>query len=311
MYFCIVNKQKPYNDFGDFLKKVFPFKVQKISVNAGFTCPNRDGKKGWGGCTYCNNQTFSPEYCLTEKSVSEQLEEGIRFFSHKYPEMKYLAYFQAYTNTYDAIDSLIRKYEEALAFPGMAGLIIGTRPDCMSDELLEYFADLAKRTFLLIEYGVESTLDRTLVKINRGHTYAESEEAIRKTAGEGIYTGAHLILGLPGESREEILHHADLISALPLTTLKLHQLQLIRNTAMAKDFYSHPESFHLYDVDEYIDLVIDFMERTNPSICIERFVSQSPKELLIAPDWGLKNHVFTAKVNKRMAERNARQGRLF
>ena len=302
---------KPYRDFGDFLKRVFPFKVQKISINAGFTCPNRDGTKGFGGCTYCNNQTFSPEYCHTEKSVTEQLEEGVRFFSRKYPDMKYLAYFQAYTNTYDEPEKLIAKYEEALSCPDVAGLIVGTRPDCMPNGLLDYFAKLAEKKFVMIEYGLESTLDRTLERINRGHTHAESEDAIRRTAGKGIYTGAHLILGLPGESREEILHHADILSTLPLTTLKLHQLQLIKNTRMAKEQTEHPEWFHLYTADEYIELVIDFIERLNPSIVVERFVSQSPKELLIAPDWGLKNYEFTAKVNKRIFERNARQGRLF
>ncbi|SEF61209.1 TIGR01212 family radical SAM protein [Parabacteroides chinchillae] len=301
---------KPYNEFGDFLKEIFPYKVQKISINAGFTCPNRDGLKGFGGCTYCNNQTFSPEYCHTEKSVTVQLEEGIRFFSRKYPGMKYLAYFQAYTNTYDETEILIRKYEEALSYPGVEGIIIGTRPDCMPDTLLEYFARLSTHKFVMIEYGVESTLDKTLLHINRGHTYSESEETIRRTAGMGIYTGVHLILGLPGESREEILHHADILSALPITTLKLHQLQLIRNTRMAKEYTEHPDLFHLYTVDEYIELVIDFIERLNPSIVVERFVSQSPKELLIAPDWGLKNFEFTAKVNKRIAERNTWQGRL-
>lgn len=302
---------KAYNEFGDFLRKQFPCKVQKISINAGFTCPNRDGTKGWGGCTYCNNQTFSPDYCHTEKRVSEQLEEGIRFFSRKYPEMKYLAYFQAYTNTYDELSVLKSKYEEALAHPDVVGLIVGTRPDCMPEALLDYFEALAKRIFVMVEYGLESTLDKTLLRINRGHTYAESEEAIRRTAGRGIYTGAHLILGLPGESREEILSHADRISALPLTTLKLHQLQLIRNTRMAKEQAEHPEAFHLYTADEYIDLAIDFIERLNPAFVVERFVSQSPKELLIAPDWGLKNFEFTAKVNKRIAERKTWQGRLF
>lgn len=306
-----MEKSKPYRDFGDFLREEFAFKVQKISINAGFTCPNRDGKKGFGGCTYCNNQTFSPDYCRTEKSVSQQLEEGICFFSRKYPEMKYLAYFQAYTNTYDELDVLKKKYEEALSHPEVVGLIVGTRPDCMPEALLDYFEALSQKTFVMIEYGVESTLDKTLSRINRGHTYQESVEAIRRTAGKGIYTGAHLILGLPGENREEILHHADLLSALPLTTLKLHQLQLIRNTRMAHEFEEHPEQFHLYTADAYIELVIDFLERLNPSIVVERFVSQSPKELLIAPDWGLKNFEFTAKVNKRIAERNARQGRLF
>ena len=306
-----MEKNKPYRDFGNFLKEIFPYKVQKISINAGFTCPNRDGKKGFGGCTYCNNQTFSPEYCHTEKSVKEQLEEGIRFFSRKYPEMKYLAYFQAYTNTYDEIDRLISKYEEALSFPNVVGLIIGTRPDCMPDQLLDYFSTLSKNKFVMIEYGLESTLDRTLLRINRGHTHAESEDAIQRTAKRGLYTGVHLILGLPGENKEEILHHADVLSALPITTLKLHQLQLIRNTRMAREFEENPEQFHLYTADEYIDLVIDFIERLNPNIVVERFVSQSPKELLIAPDWGLKNFEFTAKVNKRIAERNTYQGRLF
>ncbi len=306
-----MEQEKRYRDFGDFLKGIFPFKVQKISINAGFTCPNRDGKKGYGGCTYCNNQTFSPEYCHTEKSVSEQMAEGIRFFSRKYPEMKYLAYFQAYTNTYAGIDTLIEKYEEALAMPNVEGLIVGTRPDCMPDRLLDYFAKRSQEKFVMIEYGVESTLDRTLQHINRGHTYAESETAVRRTAQKGIYTGIHLILGLPGETREEILLHANKISSLPVTTLKLHQLQLIRHTRMAQEFVEYPDRFHLYTADEYIDLAIDFIERVNPAICVERFVSQSPKELLIAPDWGLKNFEFTAKIYKRMAERDTWQGRLY
>ena len=310
-YLCPMEKTKRYYEYGKFLQERFDHKVQKISINAGFTCPNRDGSKGWGGCTYCNNQTFSPEYCHTEKSVTEQLEEGVRFFSRKYPDMRYLAYFQAYTNTYDRLDSLIRKYEEALAYPGVEGLIVGTRPDCMPEGLLDYFAELSQRKFVMIEYGLESTLDKTLVRINRGHTHEESESAIRRTAAKGIYTGAHLILGLPGESRDETLHHADVLSRLPITTLKLHQLQLIKNTRMAKEFKEDPSDFHLYTADEYIELVIDFIERLNPSIVVERFVSQSPKELLIAPDWGLKNFEFTAKVNKRIEERDTWQGRLF
>lgn len=296
---------------GNLLAAHFPFKVQKISVNAGFTCPNRDGSKGLGGCTYCNNQTFSPQYAANEKSVVQQLEEGIRFFAHKYPEMKYIAYFQAYTNTYDETDNLLRKYREALAYPNVVGLIIGTRPDCMPDDLLDELAILSQKHFLLIEYGIESTDDQTLQRINRGHTYQEAVETIVRTHQKGILTGAHLILGLPGESRETILSHADKVSQLPLTTIKLHQLQLIRNTKMAHQLESHPEWFHLYEVDEYIELCIDFLERLNPDFVIERFVSQSPKELLIAPDWGLKNYEFTAKLNKRIKERDTFQGRLF
>lgn len=302
--------EKRYNDFSDFLKRIFPFKVQKISINAGFTCPNRDGTKGWGGCTYCNNQTFSPGYCRTEKSVSEQLQEGISFFSRKYPKMKYLAYFQAYTNTYDELNALKEKYEEALTFPGVVGLIIGTRPDCMPDDLLNYLAGLSRETFVMVEYGVESTLNETLERINRGHTWEEAKEAIIRTASLDIYTGAHLILGLPGETRDDILSHALKLSKLPLTTLKLHQLQLIRQTQMGKEYEEFPERFLLYEVDDYIDLVIDFLEKLNPSIVVERFVSQSPQELLIAPHWGLKNHEFTARVNRRIRERDTWQGKM-
>lgn len=306
-----MKKEKRYNDFGDFLKNHFPFKVQKISINAGFTCPNRDGSKGLGGCTFCNNQTFSPDYCHTEKGVTQQLNEGIAFFSRKYPEMKYLAYFQAYTNTYGDFEALKKKYEEALAHPDVVGLIIGTRPDCMPDVLLDYLQELSQRTFVMVEYGVESTLDSTLERINRGHSYAESEETIKRTAARGILTGAHLILGLPGETTEEILDHARRISKLPLTTVKLHQLQLIRFTRMAKEFDEDPKDFRLFTVDEYIDLAIDFIELLNPNFTVERFVSQSPKSLLIAPDWGLKNFEFTAKLNKRIAERDTWQGKLF
>ncbi|QIK58859.1 TIGR01212 family radical SAM protein [Dysgonomonas sp. HDW5A] len=302
---------KPYKEFGDFLNSIFPHKVQKISINAGFTCPNRDGSKAVGGCTYCNNQSFSPGYGGKQRTVTDQLRDGISFFSHKYPEMKYLAYFQSYTNTYDDIDKLILLYEEALAYPNVEGIIIGTRPDCMPKELLDYFEKLKDRTFLLIEYGIESTLDSTLEFINRGHTYAESIEAIYQTAAKGIYTGAHMILGLPGESREQMLEHADKLSELPLTTLKMHQLQLIKGTVMARQYREHPEWFNLFEVEDYIDLCIDFTERLNPDFIIERFVSQSPKSLLIAPDWGLKNFEFTAKVLKRFAERKAYQGRLY
>ena len=304
-----MTERKRYREFGDFLRERFPFKAQKIAINAGFTCPNRDGSKGRGGCTYCNNQTFNPGYCQTDKSVADQLAEGVRFFSRKYPEMRYLAYFQAYTSTYGEQERLERLYEEALSYPGVVGLVIGTRPDCMPDRLLDYLARLSERVLVLVEYGVESTLDRTLRRINRGHDFAEAEEAIRRTAARGIAVGAHLILGLPGESRNEILGHADRLSDLPLTTLKLHQLQLIRHTRMALEFERQPEDFHLFTVDEYIDLAIDFIERLDPAIALERFVSQSPKELLIAPDWGLKNYEFTARVNRRLAERDSWQGK--
>ncbi len=307
-----MNENFLYNDFPTFLKKYFSYKVQKISLNAGFTCPNRDGTKGWGGCTYCNNQTFNPDYCRTEKSIAVQLEEGKRFFAHKYPEMKYLAYFQAYTNTYAELEGLKRKYEEALEVEGVVGLVIGTRPDCMPEDLLRYLEELNRHTFLMVEYGMESTFDETLQRINRGHTYKDTVEAVRRTADCGILTGGHIILGLPVETHDTMVMQAEVLSELPISTLKIHQLQLIRGTRMAKEYMDNPSEFHLFmDVDEYIDLVIDYVEHLRPDLVIERFISQSPKDLLIAPDWGLKNYEFVTRLQKRMKERGAYQGKRY
>lgn len=300
-----------YADMGSYLAARFPYKVQKISLHAGFSCPNRDGTKGRGGCTYCNNQTFSPDYCHTGRGITEQLDEGIAFFARKYPDMKYLAYFQAYTNTYGATPYLAACYEEALAHDGVVGLIIGTRPDCMPPDLLAYLSDLARARYLMVEYGIESTCDETLARVNRGHDYASAVDAVRRTAEAGIPVGAHMILGLPGESRETILSHAGRLSALPLTMVKLHQLQLIRGTRLAQEYEQGLADIYPYTVTEYVDLAIDFIERLRPDIVVERFVSQSPDALLIAPRWGLKNHEFTARLLQRMRERNTWQGRLW
>ena len=303
--------KKPYRDFSEYLTSQFTYKVQKISINAGFTCPNRDGNKGYGGCTYCNNQSFSPGYGKPTKSISEQLEDGINFFSYKYPDMKYLAYFQSYTNTYDPIDTLIDKYEEALSYPDVVGLIVGTRPDCMPEKLLDYFEALSKKTFVMIEYGVESTLNKTLDRVNRLHSYEESENIIRLTAKKGIAVGAHMILGLPGETKDEILSHADKLSKLPLTSLKLHQLQIIKGTIMSREYRVDPSAFNLFELDDYINMCVSFSERLNPEIYIERFTSQSPEKLLIAPEWGLKNYVVRDMIIKRFNERNTWQGQKF
>ena len=300
-----------YNEFGPWLKNLLGMKVQKLSINAGFTCPNRDGSVGVGGCTYCNNQTFNPEYCRTEKSVAQQLEEGKRFFARKYPEMKYMAYFQAYTNTYSELDDLKRKYEDALGVDGVIGLVIGTRPDCVPDNLLDYLAELNRQVCVIVEYGIESVYDKTLERINRGHDYACVVDAVNRTSERGLITGGHVILGLPGESRDDILKCADVLSELPLTTLKLHQLQLIKGTRMAEEYFANPEGFHLFGADEYVDLVIDYVERLRPDVVLERFVSQSPSSLLAIPGWGLKNFEFVEKVRHRMEERNAYQGRLY
>ena len=287
-----------YREYGPWLQEQLGTKVQKISVNAGFTCPNRDGTVGTGGCTFCNNQTFNPAYCQPTKSITQQLQEGKQFFGRKYPNMKYLAYFQAYTNTYGQLAHLQAMYEEALRVPDVVGLVIGTRPDCMSPPLLDYLTELNRRTFLIIEYGIESANEETLLRINRGHTYALSAQVVRQTAAYNIRVGAHIILGFPWESREELMHQADEIALLPLTTLKLHQLQIIRGTALAKEYLQHP--WPLPTAEEYIDLVLEYISHLPTSLVLERFVSQSPPEYVIAPQWGLKNYEFTNLVKRKM-----------
>ena len=289
-----------YVEFGPWLQSELGCKVQKISVNAGMTCPNRDGTLGTGGCTFCNNQTFNPAYCRTEKSVTQQLEEGKQFFARKYPAMKYLAYFQAYTNTYAELDRLVSLYEEALRVPDVVGLVIGTRPDCMPDNLLDYLEELNRRTFLIVEYGVESANDETLLRINRGHTFRQSCEAICRTAERGIRVGAHVILGFPWEPFDELMRQAEEIGRLPLTTLKLHQLQIIRGTQLAREYAEHP--WAVPTAEEYIDLVLHYISRLPYGLVMERFVSQSPPEMVIVPQWGLKNHEFANLLRNRMVK---------
>ena len=280
-----------YNDFGTWLRKQFPdFRVQKISIDAGFTCPNRDGRISTGGCTYCDNRTFNPSYCDRNKSIREQLKEGKNFFNRKYSNMKYLAYFQAFTNTYGSVDLLKKMYEEALQEEDIVGLVIGTRPDCISTPLLDYLEQLSRQTFLIVEYGIESANNETLRRINRGHTFECSKKAVEMTAERGIFTGGHIILGLPGEDREESLRQAPIISSLPLNILKIHQMQIIKGTRLAEEYLQNP--FHLYTVEEYVRLIADYISLLRKDLVLERFVSQSPPELLIAPRWGLKNYQF-------------------
>lgn len=298
-----------YYDYGTWIRHRFPFRVQKISIDAGFTCPNRDGRLSTGGCIYCDNRTFNPAYCQRQDSITQQLEAGKQFFARKYPEMKYLAYFQAYTNTYASTSHLRQLYEEALSVKDIVGIVIGTRPDCVSDELLDYLEDLNRRTFLIVEYGVESANDDTLRRINRGHSFAQSRLAIEKTHQRGILTGAHIIIGLPSEDAQENLRQAPLISSLPIDILKIHQMQIIRGTQLADEFEHEP--FHIYSVDEYIELIANYIQRLRKDLVLERFVSQSPKELLIAPQWGLKNHEFTDLLNNYLKKHQIHQGDLF
>lgn len=285
-----------YRDYSHWIREQFPFRVQKISVDAGFSCPNRDGHLSSVGCSFCNNKTFSPSYCDQGKSITLQLEEGKAFFAKKYPEMKYLAYFQAYSNTYGPLEELKRKYEEALAVDDVVGLVIGTRPDCVSDEVLEYLQELNQRTFLIVEYGIESTNDDTLSRINRGHTFECSRKAITKAHQLGLITCGHIILGLPGEDEEEMLRQASTISQLPLDILKLHQLQIIKGTPLAKEYEERP--FHVFTPEEYANLVIRYVSQLRNDLVLERFVSQSPPNMVLAPKWGLKNHEFTDLLNK-------------
>lgn len=289
-----------YKDYSHWIREQFPFRVQKISVDAAFSCPNRDGRLSLGGCTFCDNKTFNPSYCDRGKSITRQLEEGKAFFAKKYPEMKYLAYFQAYSNTYAPLEELKRKYEDALAVDDVVGLVIGTRPDCVSDEALDYLQQLNQRTFLIVEYGIESANDNTLRRINRGHTFDCSRQAIIKAHQRGIITCGHIILGLPGEDEEEMLHQASTISQLPLDILKLHQLQIIKGTPLAKEYEAHP--FHVFSAEEYVNLVIRYVSKLRNDLVLERFVSQSPPNMVIAPKWGLKNHEFTDLLNKRIRE---------
>lgn len=289
-----------YKDYSHWIRDQFPFRVQKISVDAAFSCPNRDGRLSLGGCAFCDNKTFNPSYCDRGKSITQQLEEGKAFFAKKYPEMKYLAYFQAYSNTYAPLEELKRKYEEALAVDDVVGLVIGTRPDCVSDEALDYLQQLNQRTFLIVEYGIESANDNTLRRINRGHTFDCSRQAIIKAHQRGIITCGHIILGLPGEDEEEMLHQASTISQLPLDIIKLHQLQIIKGTPLAKEYEAHP--FHVFSAEEYVNLVIRYVSQLRNDLVLERFVSQSPPNMVIAPKWGLKNHEFTDLLNKRIRE---------
>lgn len=291
-----------YKEFGTWLQAELGCKAQKLSVDAGLTCPNRDGTLGRGGCTFCDNRTFNPAYCRQGGSITDQLEAGKRFFSRKYPTMKYLAYFQSYSNSYGTLSHLKDLYEEALRVPDVVGLVIGTRPDCMPEALLEYLEELNRRTFLLVEYGVESANEETLVRVNRGHTFAQARECIIRTAQRGIRVGVHMILGFPWETRSELIRQAQLIASLPITTLKLHQLQVIKGTQLAREYELHP--WPLPTAEEYVDLVLEYISHLPSSLVLERFVSQSPPEYVIAPRWGLKNHEFSALVKKAIQKRS-------
>ncbi len=311
MYFW--GDDRRYNSYSGYFRRMFGMRMQKLSVNAGFSCPNRDGTLSEGGCTFCNNSAFSPSYCVPSKSVRQQLEEGIEFHRNRYRTAgRYLAYFQSFSNTYAPLDELRGVFSQAFDLPEVAGVIVGTRPDCIDEHKLDYFADLARRYYVVIEYGIESCYDETLRAVNRGHDFACARRALEMTAERGIHTGAHFILGLPGETMEMMAGQIDTINALPLDTVKFHQLQIFRDTPMAADYAARPERYRFWAVDEYIDFFIGLLERMRPGLVVERFASEAPPRFHAGPSWGLiRNEQLWTKFERRLEERNTWQGRCY
>ncbi len=305
--------QRRYNSYAQYFKNIFGERVQKISVDAGFTCPNRDGKLAKGGCTYCNNNAFNPSYCDPEKPIHQQVIEGIEFHKVRYRRAaNYLVYFQPYSNTYAPINQLKKIYESALNQPGVVGIVIGTRPDCIDEEKLKYLAELSKKYYIIIEYGIESIYNETLGRINRWHTYDQSIDAINQTAQYGLNIGAHFIFGLPGETRKMMMDSVNLISKLPLTTIKFHQLQIVQGTTMANDYKLNPNDYDLFSFDDYIDFIVNFTERLNPDFIIERFAGEVPPRYLAGPGWGLiRNDQINVAIEKALEKRNTWHGKLY
>jgi len=295
-----------YNSFGPYLKKVFGSAVYKVNVDAGFTCPNRDGTLGVDGCIYCNNKSFRPSQCDAELSVREQITSGISYLGPRYGARKFLAYFQPYTNTYAPVDELEKLYKEALAAPGVIGLAIGTRPDCVDEEKIKLLQQLAKDYFILVEYGVQSIHDKSLEYINRGHDYKAFLTALDMTVNRDIHIGAHIIAGFPTETQEETLMMADALSELPVEFLKIHQLQVIKNTPLGDEYVKNP--FHTFGYGEYLDFLIDFIQRLSPDIVLQRLFATAPDDILLAPRWDKNKHQIIVDIEKRMIEKDACQG---
>lgn len=321
---------KRYTSFVGYYKEKYGARLQKIVIDAGFTCPNRDGSKGYGGCTFCDNAAFHPGYSRPDKSIAEQIDEGIDFHKIRYRNTGgYLAYFQSYSNTYAELSRLRRLYEEALSHPSVVGIVIGTRPDCIDDDKLDYIAGLSDGSALIgwqrtvgertltkpvvtVEYGIESCYDRTLAHINRGHSFSDAEKAVKMTAERGIECGAHFIIGLPGETKEMILESAEMINSLPLRSVKFHQLQIVRGTRMEKEYSEHPEDFLRFSLPEYIDFFVDFLERLRPDLYIERFAGEVPPRFVNETPWGLIRNVELLRLlDQRLEERDSFQGRLY
>lgn len=302
-----------FNSYKRFLQERFGGRMQKLTLNAGFTCPNRDGSIGVGGCTYCVNEAFNPSYCDVRKSVTQQLDEGIEFHQNRYRRADgYLAYFQAYSNTYASLEKMDELYHPAIEHPLIRGIVVGTRPDCIDDRKLEYFARLQENMFVSIEYGIESCYDKTLMRINRGHTFRQAVDAIEKTHSFGIHTAGHFMYGLPGETVDMWLSAVQMINELPMNGVKFHQLQLIRNTKMEQEFYNNPNDFYSFTMDNYIPFIVDITERLNPAFVIERFAGEVPPRFLRENTWGITRYdVVLQRIEKELEKRDSYQGKRF
>ncbi len=298
-----------YNSFGSYMKSLFGLTVYKVNVDAGFTCPNRDGTAGYGGCIYCNNDSFRPSSCRPAMPLSEQIVNGLGYLRKRYGAEKFIVYFQPYTNTHAPVERLEEMYREALKAPDVVGLAIGTRPDCVDEAKIGLLEELARDSFILVEYGLQSVYDRTLEFINRGHDYAAFVRAVELTSGRGIHVGAHLIAGFPTETEEEMLGMADAVSSLPVGFLKIHQLQVVRDTRLAELYSEAP--FHLFGYEEYVDFVVRFIERLSPSIVLQRVFATAPDGMLIAPLWGKGRHEILRDISERFVELDTYQGRLY
>ena len=303
---------KRYNSFVGYFKRKYGERLQKIVLDAGFTCPNRDGKVGRGGCTYCDNAAFHPSYSTAGKSLHQQMDEGIEFHKVRYRTTEhYLAYFQAYSNTYAPLERLKVLYEEALSHPQVVGIVIGTRPDCVDEEKLDYLAELARKHVVIVEYGIESCYDETLKRINRGHDFETAQRAVRMTAERGIDVGVHFILGLPGETRQMMQDACGLINDLPIRSVKFHQLQIVKGTRMEQEYAERPQDFERFSLEEYLDFFTDMLERLRPDIHIERFVGEVPPRFVNETPWGLIRNVELLRLlDRRLEERQTWQGRL-
>jgi len=307
-----------FNAFANYCVNTFGERLQKVSVDAGFTCPNRDGTISNEGCYYCNNQSFTPSYCQSEKSVSQQIKEGIDFLNIRYKKAnKYLVYFQSFTNTYKPLPELKKLYTEALSQQGVVGLIIGTRPDCITNDVLDYLSELSETHYIVLEFGMETTQNSILKLVNRGHTYEQCVDALNRCFDRNIKTGVHLIFGLPYETEKSILLQASQLSVLPIHSLKIHQLQVVKGTKLEKMYIENPDVFLKFTLDSYIELVISFTENLNPAFIIDRFAGEVPPKYLASPSimkndtYGyLRNDQILQRIEKRMLERGTWQGKL-